>query len=195
MALEGRRLGDIALERGSSAFDVLCDVALFDHLQAAFAPPSFGDNEETWKLRAESWTDPRVVLGASDAGAHLDAITTYDWPTALLAANRARSILSLEEAVRRLTSIQADAYGLAGRGRLVEGAIADVVIFDPERVAPGRVGWRDDLPAGAGRVYQEPLGIHHVIAGGVHVVRDGSMTGDAGGSVLRAGLDTSAGST
>jgi N-acyl-D-aspartate/D-glutamate deacylase len=191
VALEGRRLEGIASERGCTAFDALCDVALADDLRTAFTPPSFGEDEETWKLRAESWADPRVVLGASDAGAHLDSITTYDWAPVMLAANRRRSIFSLEEAVRRLTSVQADAYGLVGRGRLVEGAVADVVIFDPERVSPGRAEWRDDLPAGSGRLYQEPVGVHHVVAGGVHIVRDGCMTGDAGGTVLQAGRDTS----
>jgi N-acyl-D-aspartate/D-glutamate deacylase len=191
-AAEGRRLADLAAERGdgSSAFDVLCDLAIDDELRTAFAPPAPGDDEATWEIRTRSWNDPRVVLGASDAGAHLDLITTYDWAPALFAANRSRQVLTLEQAVHKVTGEQADAYGLAGRGRLRAGSVADVVVFDPDTIAPGRTSWRDDLPAGAGRLYQEPVGIAHVIAAGVEVARDGRMTGQAGGQVLRAGRDT-----
>ena len=74
--------------------------------------------------------------------------------------------------------------------RLRAGAVADIVVFDPDTIAPGRTDWRDDLPAGAGRLYQEPVGIAHVIAAGVEVGRAGRMTGQAGGQVLRAGRDT-----
>ena len=189
-AVEGRRLAQLVLERGGTSFDVLCDLALTDELRTAFAPPAPGDDEETWKIRLDSWTDKRVVLGASDAGAHLDLITTYDWAPALFAANRERQVLSLEETVRKVTSTQADAYGLSRRGRLVEGAIGDIVVFDPDHIGPGRTEWRDDLPAGAGRLYQEPIGIHDVIVAGTPVVHDGQMTGAAGGQVLRSGRDT-----
>jgi N-acyl-D-aspartate/D-glutamate deacylase len=191
-AAEGRRLADLAQERGdgSSAFDLLCELAVADELRTAFTPPAPGDDEATWKIRTRSWNDPRVVLGASDAGAHLDLITTYDWAPALFAANRDRGVLTLEQAVHKVTAAQADAYGLIGRGRLRAGAVADVVVFDPDTIAPGRTGWRDDLPAGAGRLYQEPAGIAHVIAAGTEVARDGRMTGKAGGRVLRAGRDT-----
>jgi N-acyl-D-aspartate/D-glutamate deacylase len=191
-AAEGRRLADLAAQRddGSSAFDMLCELAIDDDLRTAFAPPPPGDDEATWAIRLRSWDDPRVVLGASDAGAHLDLITTYDWAPALFAANRSRGALTLEQAVHKVTAAQADAYGLVGRGRLRAGAVADIVVFDPDTIAPGRTSWRDDLPAGAGRLYQEPVGIAHVIAAGIEVARGGRMTGEAGGHVLRAGRDT-----
>jgi N-acyl-D-aspartate/D-glutamate deacylase len=187
---EGRRLADIAAERGTTSFGALCDIALADDLRTAFTPPAPGDDEATWAIRTDSWTDPRVVLGASDAGAHLDLITTYDWAPALFAANRARHVLTIEQAVQKVTSVQADAYGLIDRGRLAPGAIADIVVFDAATIGPGQQNWRDDLPAGAGRLYQEPVGIEHVVVAGVEVARHAAMTGASAGRVLRSGRDT-----
>jgi N-acyl-D-aspartate/D-glutamate deacylase len=188
--LTGRTVGDVARERGGDPFEVLLDVAVADELRTVILPPATGDDAESWRLRAAVWRDPRAVVGASDAGAHLDMLATFMYTTSLLAAARRHELLSLEEAVRLLTDVPARLYGLRDRGRLVEGSSADVVVFDAARVAPGPVHTRNDLPAGAGRLYAEAEGIDHVLVNGVEVVRERRVTGERPGTLLRSGRDT-----
>ena len=182
---EGRTLGDIGLERGQDPFDALLDIVVADELRTGLTPRPPAADDDSWRLRIESWTDPRVVIGASDAGAHLDLIATYDWAPRFLALARDHGALPLEDAVQRVTAVQADLYGLADRGRIALGAIGDLVVLDPERVGAGRVTWREDLPAGAGRLSSEPTGIEHVLVSGVEVVRGNELTGRRPGHVLR----------
>jgi N-acyl-D-aspartate/D-glutamate deacylase len=187
----GRRIGEIAEELGRRPFDVVIDLALADDLRTSFMPSIPGDDEESWKLRAEVWRDPRTVIGASDAGAHLDMIDTFTFATSLLGpAVRDRGLLSLEEAVHQLCDVPARLYGLRERGRLEPGFWADVVVFDPERIAPGPVHTRSDLPAGAARLYAEAEGISHVLVNGVEIVRGKRFTGARPGTILRSGRDT-----
>ena len=153
-------------------------------------PPARGDDPESWRLRSEAWRDPRVVVGASDAGAHLDMLATFSYSTSLLAANRAHELLPLEEAVHLLTDVQARLYGIRDRGRIAEGWCGDVVVFDENRVGPGPVHTRYDLPAGAGRLYAEAEGIEHVLVNGTEIVAGGALTGDRPGTLLRSGQDT-----
>jgi N-acyl-D-aspartate/D-glutamate deacylase len=83
---------------------------------------------------------------------------------------RERQLLSLEDAVRRLTKVQADLFGIADRGQLRPGAWADVVVFDPDTVAPGPLRRVRDFPAGAERLTaDQPSGVHQVVVNGVPV--------------------------
>ena len=191
-ALEGRSVGDIAAEQGKEPFDALLDIVLEDDLRTVILPPQSGDADEDWALRAELWRDPRVVLGASDAGAHLDFIATFNYTTALLGPSvRDRGLMGLEEAVHRLTDVPARLYGLTGRGRLAEGWAGDLVVFDPATIDPGRVGMRADLPGGAARLYSEPAGVEHVVVNGTEIVGPGATFTEARpGTVLRSGRDT-----
>ena len=72
--LAGRTVGDIAAERGQEPFDTLCDIVVADGLATVICPPVAGDDDESWKLRRDIWRDPRAIVGASDAGAHLDML-------------------------------------------------------------------------------------------------------------------------
>jgi N-acyl-D-aspartate/D-glutamate deacylase len=131
------------------------------------------------------------VIGASDAGAHLDLLASFNYTTALLgAAVREHKLLSIEEAVHLLSDVPARLYGLVDRGRLQPGGHADVVVIDPSTIATGDVGLRFDLPGGAARLYAGARGIDHVLVNGVAVVRDGTLTGGRPGSLLRSGTDT-----
>ena len=189
--LKGRRLGDVAAERGVAPFDALLDLAIEEDLRTSFSPFIPGDDDASWQLRAEVWRDPRTVIGASDAGAHLDMIDTFTCTTSLLGpAVRERGLLSLEEAVHQLTDVPARLYGIRERGRLAEGWRADVVVFDPERVGPGPVHTRRDLPAGAARLYAEAEGVEHVFVNGSEIAAGGKFTGALPGSVMRSGRDT-----
>jgi N-acyl-D-aspartate/D-glutamate deacylase len=132
-----------------------------------------------------------MLLGASDAGAHLDMLNTFALTTQLLSEGvRERGILSLEDGVRRITGVLADAFGLKGRGRIEVGAFADLVVFDPAAIGCGPISMRDDLPGGESRLYGDAIGIHHVMANGIPVARGNEPTGRKGGRVLRSGRDT-----
>ncbi|HMG41321.1 MAG TPA: amidohydrolase family protein [Acidimicrobiales bacterium] len=188
--LVGRTVGQVAQQRGSSPFDTMLDIALADDLRTYFVLPRRGDDDETWRLRAQVWRDPRTVLGGSDAGAHLDLMCGASYTTALLGEGvRERGLLPLEEAVQLLTDAPARFYGIRGRGRIAEGYHADLAVFDPARIASGPIHTRDDLPAGASRLYRESIGIEHVFVNGTEVVHDNEATGDLPGTVLRSYRD------
>ena len=188
---EGRTVGDIAAELGKEPFDALCDIVVADELRTSITPGTSGDDDVSWKERTELWRDPRVVLGASDAGAHLDMIATFNYSTALLGDSvRDRGLLEVEEAVHLITDVQARLYGLRERGRLAEEWHADICVFDPATVGPGEVHTRFDLPGGAGRLYSEGDGIEHVLVGGEAIIDNGSTTEARPGTLLRSGRDT-----
>ena len=188
--LEGRTIGEIADETGKSAWDTLCEIVVEDDLKTGLYPPAAGDNDESWALRQALWNDERCLIGASDAGAHLDFLATFNYSTYLLAAARDRNLLTLESAVNKLTDVPARLYGLKERGRIEEGWWADLVVFDAAEVAPAEVEVREDLPGGAWRLYSEAVGVHHVFINGEHAVRDGGFTDNRPGTLLRSGRDT-----
>jgi len=188
---EGRTVGELARETGQDPFDAMLDLAIADDLRTSFMPPGAGDRPEDWAVRGRVWRDDRTVIGASDAGAHLDMIDTFAVPTQVLGNGvRRHQVIGLEEAVRQLTDVPARLYGVRERGRLMPGWRADIVVFDPESIACGPTYTRFDLPAGAGRLYADALGIEHVLVNGVEIVRDGKHTGALPGTVLRSGRDT-----
>jgi N-acyl-D-aspartate/D-glutamate deacylase len=114
-----------------------------------------------------------------------------NYPTVVLGeVVRDRGLLRVEEAVEMMTDRPARFYGLKGRGRIAEGYHADVVVFDPTRVASGPVALVDDLPGGGERLDAGSVGIAHVLVAGREVVRDGRVTGARPGRVLRSGRDT-----
>jgi N-acyl-D-aspartate/D-glutamate deacylase len=188
---EGRLVADIAAEQGKEPFDALLDIVCADDLLTSFTNAPYEPTAEDWRARAQVWTDPRAVVGASDAGAHLDMLDTFNFATVLLEHGvRRQQVLSLEEGVRQLTSVPADLYGLSDRGRLVPGAIADVVVFDEATIASRPTETRADLPGGAARLYAEADGIDRVLVGGREIAVDGHFTDDLPGRMLRSGRDT-----
>ena len=188
--LEGRTIGDIAEELGKTPWETLCEIVVEDDLKTGLYPPAAGDNDESWALRQQLWNDERCLIGASDAGAHLDFLATFNYSTYLLAAARDRNLLSLESAVQKLTDVPARLYGLKDRGRIEDGWCADLVVFDPEKVAPADIEVREDLPGGAWRLYSEAIGVHHVFINGEQAVLDGQFTDARPGTLLRSGRDT-----
>jgi N-acyl-D-aspartate/D-glutamate deacylase len=187
---EGRTLGEIAAKEGKAAFDAFCDIAVADNLRTYFVPFRPATTQADWEARAEIWTDPRAVLGGSDAGAHLDRISTYNYTTNLLKVGvRERRLLGLEQAVHLITQVPAQLYGVVDRGVLAEGGFADLVIFDEDTVGPLPTRIVDDLPGGAERLNSGAEGVGHVIVGGEEILRDGRFTEARPGRVLRSGVD------
>lgn len=188
---EGRIIGEIAAERGVTPWDLLCDIVIDDNLNTVIANQDKGQDRETWEKRVQVWRDHRAVVGASDAGAHLDMIDSYAFSTTMLSrAVREHELMPLEEAVFHLTDRPARLYGLKNRGRIAKGWAADITVFNPSTVGPGPAEMKFDLPGGAGRVYGESIGVEHVIVNGVPAVRNNVAMESRPGTLLRSGRDT-----
>jgi N-acyl-D-aspartate/D-glutamate deacylase len=187
----GRRLADLVPEYGTDAFDALLNIVIQDELVTGISTPVSGDDDESWEERRRLWADRRTIIGGSDAGAHLDMMSTFDcYVTFIAEAVRKRRLLALAEAVHLITDVPAQFYGVRERGRLAPGYHADLLVFDPLTIGPGQVEARTDLPAQGWRLYSEAVGIHHTFVNGVEIATDGVLTGAVGGKVLRSGRDT-----
>jgi N-acyl-D-aspartate/D-glutamate deacylase len=129
-----------------------------------------------------------VLIALGDGGAHVDMLCDAGYPTYLLGTwVRERQIMSLEQAVARLTAQPADLFGIKGRGRLALGNAADIAIFDPERIGSASRGERRfDLPGGAKRMVMPSRGVEYTIVNGQVVYADGGATGTTPGEVLRS---------
>lgn len=189
--LQGRTIGDIAAEQGKSPFDAMIDLALSEELRTSFMPPAIGGDESLWSMRGKLWADDRTLIGASDAGAHLDMIDTFAFSTQVLGNGvRKYGVISLEQAVHQMTQVAAGAFGLVDRGVLKVGWNADLVVFDPDTVGSGPVYMKTDLPADQPRVYADAFGIEHVFVNGVQTIAHGVHTDALPGRVLKSGQDT-----
>ena len=190
-AYEGRTVGEIATERGGAPFDVLLDIVLADELRTGLRPQLPAEDRATWDARATVWKDPRAIVGASDAGAHLDMFCMAGYSTFLIGpAVRELELLTIEEAVHLLTEVPASLYGLTDRGRVEVGGHADLAIFDPTTVEPGRERTVADLPGGASRIVVDSVGMETVLVAGTAIVVDGAFTGATPGTIVRRGRDT-----
>jgi N-acyl-D-aspartate/D-glutamate deacylase len=191
----GRSLPEIAEARGTDIVDVLIDVILPDRLPLSMVlpslTPSLGRSDEGWAARVSVWKDSRVVLGGSDAGAHLDLMCHANYPSVVLGeVVRDRGLLTLEEAVRMMSEVPSRLYGLRDRGRVAEGYVADLVLFDPDAIGSEPAQVRHDLPGGGERLFATATGIEHVFVAGVEVVVNGEVTAARPGTALRSGRDT-----
>jgi N-acyl-D-aspartate/D-glutamate deacylase len=184
-SLEGKTVAEIARERGVDGVDALLDVTLEDDLANEFTVQSWNTRVDRM---AELLNDRSVLLGLGDGGAHLDMLCDSGYPTYVLGTwVRERKVLTLEEAVRRMTSDPADFYGIGDRGRIKAGLAADIVIFDPATVgsAPRPERW-NDLPAGGKRMVKRSSGIHMTLVNGEVTWESGKLTGARAGTVLRS---------
>ncbi len=187
----GRTVGEIADEEGKEPLDTMFDIAIEDGLTTSFLPNLGGDEKAAFALRGELWKDDRTLIGASDAGAHLDMIDTFAFSTDVLQRGvREYGVIELEEAVYQMTDRLARYMGLIDRGLLTPGYHADIVVFDEATVGKEETYFRHDVPGNQFRVYAEASGVDHVFVNGVQIVRHGEHTGKLPGTVLRSGKDT-----
>jgi N-acyl-D-aspartate/D-glutamate deacylase len=187
----GRVVDDIAAERGASTFDTLLDIVLADDLRTVLWPNTDDGDQTTWTMRSEIWSDPRAMVGGSDAGAHLDRMCGSNYPTAFLAdCLRGRRLVPVEAAVHMLTGQPAQLFGLRRRGLVAEDYAADLFVFDPAAVGSEPARLVHDLPGDAPRLIAASVGVVRVLVNGVETVRDGAPTGAVPGSLLHSGRDT-----
>jgi N-acyl-D-aspartate/D-glutamate deacylase len=170
--LEGRRVAELARERGVTALDVVIDVSLADDLGTRFRQILANDDEAGV---AYLLTRDTCVLGLSDAGAHVGQLCDAPLPTDLLGRwVRERGVMPLETAVHKLSGQPAALFGFTDRGVLRPGAFADVVVFDPATVAPGPTRRVRDFPANAERLTADaPEGMTHLLVNGTPIRENG----------------------
>jgi N-acyl-D-amino-acid deacylase len=177
LAYEGRTLGDVGSERGGDLVDVLCDLLLSEGLRINQVTP--GPHIEGIRT---FYRHPISMVGTDSTfvGAKPSPRTYGSYPRILGQFVRDEALLSLEQAVAKMTSMPAARLGLKDRGRIADGLVADLVLFDPATVR-------------ANATYDEPRrfpdGIEHVFVNGTPVVEDGAHTGALPGRALRRGRD------
>ena len=179
-----RSIADLARERGAHPSDVLCDLLGVDELATRFTLRTESDE---WVARAgETLRHPNVLIGTGDGGAHGDRDDGSEWSTYFLSRwVRDRELFTLEEGVRRITSIPAQVCGIAGRGVLAPGYAADLVLFELDGLALGEKSLVQDLPAGGERWRAEAEGIRMVFVNGQTIVESNEVTGALPGAVVR----------
>jgi N-acyl-D-aspartate/D-glutamate deacylase len=182
---EGKTVAELAAERGVDGVDAFLDITLEDDLDNEFTMQSFNTRAERM---AEILNNRDMLLGLGDGGAHLDMLCDSGYPTYVLGTwVRDRKVLTLEEAVRRMTSDPADFFGIRDRGRLKPGLAADIVIFSEKEVASGgRPERLYDLPGGAKRMVMRSRGIEMTLVNGEPTWEKGALTGARAGTVLRS---------
>jgi N-acyl-D-aspartate/D-glutamate deacylase len=166
--LQGRRVRELADERGCSPLDVMCEIAVAEDLTTRFR--AYIANDDVAAV-SHLLTHESVALGLSDAGAHIDQLCDAPLPTDLLGQwVRERGVMPLEAAVHKLTGEPAGMFGFHNRGFLREGYWADVCVFDPTTVGPGPTRRVRDFPADAERLTaEEPTGVRHVLVNGTPI--------------------------
>jgi N-acyl-D-amino-acid deacylase len=163
--LIGRNLADLARERRCNTAEVMIDIALEDNLETRFTkPPTSNQNHA---LLTTMLQHPSVLIGASDAGAHVRGFSTYG-DTAVVFADFVRDggPFRVEDAVKRLTSDLAVAWNLPDRGLLRAGTAADLVVFDAATIARDIERDVADMPTGCARYVRGSVGVDATVVNG-----------------------------
>jgi N-acyl-D-aspartate/D-glutamate deacylase len=183
-------VAEAAAARGIDPVELMIALALETDLHQFFVQTNLPfDHAQTKRAMAH----PRTVMSFSDSGAHVSQMSDASIYTHLLAHwVRDRGDFSLEEAVRMITLAPARAWGFHDRGLLRQGLVADINVFDPERVAPAMPTVVHDLPAGEKRIEQKSVGFRATLVGGQVIIDDGVPTGARPGRLIRGPLASSA---
>ena len=173
--LEQKSMAQLARAAGKDPLDFMLDLALEEDLDTVFNALLLNSDEAAVGRMLK---DPCAMVSLSDAGAHLTFFNDAGFGLHLLGHwVRERKLFSLEEAAWRLAGQPAHVFGIRGRGALKPGYAADLLLFDPARVARGPKKRVFDLPAGQPRLTVEPLGVHGVWVNGVALGADAQLPG------------------
>lgn len=181
--LEGRTVQEIARSVGKEEMDAFLDLALEENLETRFCHVTTQGDP---KAVCEILKNPFVMVGQSDAGAHMGYDARFGYCTTFLGRwVRDYGIMSLEEAVSKLTFQVASVFGLQDRGLLRPGLAADIAVFDPATINTVAPEYVRDLPGNERRMIQRATGVHHTLVNGQVVIENGAATGAYPGQVLR----------
>ena len=163
--LVGMTLEAIGAERGTNALEAMIDLSLEERLGAHFLAANMGHNDDD--AVGELLRHPNVMIGASDGGAHILSFSTYG-DTGYLFSKFVRdcSALSLELAIKKITSDTANIWGIKERGEIKVGYIADITIFEPDDIDRGQEYFVQDVPGDGYRYVRDALGIDQVLIQG-----------------------------
>ena len=184
----GLTLAQVGEKMGKHPIDAMLDLALATDLKAEFLTEVTNANEDHM---AEIMESPYTIPGVSDGGAHTKFLTAGSYPTDFLMwMVRDTGKITLEEAHYRLSYLPARAGGFTSRGSLVEGAPADVVVYDLDELKldpefQGEIVY--DFPGGEWRRVQKPHGYKWILVNGEVTMQDGQETGATPGKLLRHG--------
>jgi N-acyl-D-amino-acid deacylase len=179
----GKSVAEVAALRNQDPLDAFLDLSLEEKLGTTFETTNRGFNPEVMSTIMKS---PYVIIGTSDAGAHVQFGADFGYCTTLLGMwVRDRQMISLEQAIHKLTFHVASVYGIEGRGLLRPGFAADITIFDPKTIKSCAPEWAEDYPAATKRLIQSSEGICQTIVNGKVIYEDGKLSGEMPGAVLR----------
>ncbi len=179
--LNGLTISEIARRRRARPFDTLLELSEKSRGETLMLFHSYSGEPGNEGALEAVLANPHCLF-ETDAlvrrRGHPNPAAAGTFPRILGEFARERRLFSIEDAIRRMTSASAERFGIRDRGILAKGRAADLVIFDPERIA--------DSPAEKGRPAGRPVGIRHVFLNGEQVVRDSVyVEGSRAGRVLR----------
>ena len=183
--LEGRNVAELAAAEGADPLDWFLDFGVADDCATRFCAATLNYEDDQVERLLQ---DPAGHPSLSDGGAHLAMLCDAGFGLHILGYwARERGAFTLEEAVRKLTSVPADIYGIKDRGRIAPGMHADLFLFDPDTVAHGPEHVVHDLPAGAPRITVDGIGVHGVWVNGQRIVDDDGIieSDERPGAILR----------
>jgi N-acyl-D-amino-acid deacylase len=183
---ENLKVGEIAQTEHKHPVDAMLDIACADGLNTEFYTPPL--NVRVDHMSEVIHSDAMAIFGVSDGGAHTKFFTGGRYPTEMLIKFvRENPVVSLEEAHFRMSAHPAMCAGFKNRGTLVEGAAADVVVYDLDRLKVLPMEVAHDFPGGEWRRVQRAEGYHTVMVNGEIAFEDGRCTGATSGKLLRRG--------
>jgi N-acyl-D-aspartate/D-glutamate deacylase len=184
--LKGKSLAEIGAMQRKEPLEAFLDLAVQEDLNTVFG---FCHRNTDRDSVAEILNSPYTVVGLSDGGAHVQYHSEVGYSTRLLGYwVREQGVMSLEQAVRRLTFDSASTYGIYDRGLLRPGMAADLVVFDPNTVKPRRQEVVHDFPNNGWRMRVLADGIHYTAVNGEIVFDHEKPSGATPGKVLRNAL-------
>lgn len=183
---EGRTIGEIAEATRQHPVDVVCDMVVADDLATVFHATQFDTTLEGIKALIDN---PYIIPGLSDGGAHLKYLAAGSYGTEYIAKYvREHGFTTLEEAHWRLSALPAFCAGFKDRGTIREGAVADIIVYDYEKLSYNFPEFRRDLPGDEYRLVSGGSGYRYVLVNGRITIEDDKQTEVYSGQLLRGGV-------
>jgi N-acyl-D-amino-acid deacylase len=187
---EGKRIGEIVRATGKSPVDIICDIVVADRLKTVFQTSHFHIAADGLK---ELIDNPYIIPGLSDGGAHTKYLTAGGYATEFISdLVREREFTSLEDAHWRLSALPASCAGFRNRGVLREGAAADIIVYDYDKLGYTFPEFIRDLPGDEYRVVSRGCGYRYVLVNGAVTIEDDRQTNTYSGALLRGGKSAGA---